>query len=297
MAVENEATPSCLRLPAELLEAILLQVDMRTILVSSLRVCKRWNAIITNSPSLQRHLFFLEDEIAAPTHNTLLQNHFPFLFQHAVDRETVPDFFALSKESMEPDGDLPFPHMPWLSANRDAYARPEASWHLMLVHQPPLYDIGRVDTFHSACLSNTEPLFKEHPVCVTQLLRAALRHNPLYTELPPHLDHEIPKSSFRVLWYQLPQDIIDDFPLPAKEEDEEDEDNSNNGDFTSNPNALSSELSMLVHDLVAVGRAFRKQMDYFGVVIQFDLCNHSRTTLDPQQLIIYDIMNCNVPIM
>lgn len=52
----------------ELLEAILLHVDMRTLVVSAQRVCTRWHAVISNSTPLQRHLFFApipRDPIAA----------------------------------------------------------------------------------------------------------------------------------------------------------------------------------------------------------------------------------------
>lgn len=42
----------------ELLENILLQVDMGTLLTSALRVNKDWNALITSSPVLQEALFF-----------------------------------------------------------------------------------------------------------------------------------------------------------------------------------------------------------------------------------------------
>ncbi|KAL4954382.1 hypothetical protein BDW69DRAFT_163300, partial [Aspergillus filifer] len=42
----------------ELLEMILVQTDMRTLLISAQRVCRTWKALIDHSPSLQRALFF-----------------------------------------------------------------------------------------------------------------------------------------------------------------------------------------------------------------------------------------------
>lgn len=42
----------------ELLEAILLNLDMTTLLVSCLRVSRAWSRVITHSPALQRALYF-----------------------------------------------------------------------------------------------------------------------------------------------------------------------------------------------------------------------------------------------
>lgn len=50
----------------ELLEAILLHCDVRTILVSAQRVCVLWRNAITASPKLQRRLFFLLDQSPNP---------------------------------------------------------------------------------------------------------------------------------------------------------------------------------------------------------------------------------------
>ena len=63
----------------ELLEAILLSADVRTILVSQ-RVCKYWYMLIYESPRLQRALFFEPDTNAAFSQNSLLQEIFPFCF-------------------------------------------------------------------------------------------------------------------------------------------------------------------------------------------------------------------------
>lgn len=41
----------------ELLEAILLRVDMRTVLVSAQRVCQYWRELISQSSQLREHLY------------------------------------------------------------------------------------------------------------------------------------------------------------------------------------------------------------------------------------------------
>lgn len=43
---------------AELLEAVLLELDMRTLLVSAQRVSKHWHAVIKHSPRIQQALFY-----------------------------------------------------------------------------------------------------------------------------------------------------------------------------------------------------------------------------------------------
>jgi len=49
----------------EMLEAILLLVDVRTVLISCQRVYKLWHFVIARSPALQRHLFFLPDQTSS----------------------------------------------------------------------------------------------------------------------------------------------------------------------------------------------------------------------------------------
>ncbi|KAK8114680.1 hypothetical protein PG999_006749 [Apiospora kogelbergensis] len=51
------ATETALATP-ELLEAILLGVDMRTVLISAQRVCRYWRELISQSGPLQEHLYF-----------------------------------------------------------------------------------------------------------------------------------------------------------------------------------------------------------------------------------------------
>lgn len=47
---------------AELLELILLNLDLRTLLTTAQRTCRDWNSFIRDSHSLQENLYFIPDE-------------------------------------------------------------------------------------------------------------------------------------------------------------------------------------------------------------------------------------------
>lgn len=47
---------------AELLELILLNLDLRTLLTTAQRTSRDWNSLIRDSHSLQEHLYFIPDE-------------------------------------------------------------------------------------------------------------------------------------------------------------------------------------------------------------------------------------------
>jgi hypothetical protein len=72
----------------ELVDAILLQLPMRDLLVNAPRVSKTFNIIITSSPSIQRKLFFSADQSQPTgrrrgwTPNPLLREAFPPLFEN-----------------------------------------------------------------------------------------------------------------------------------------------------------------------------------------------------------------------
>jgi hypothetical protein len=71
----------------ELLEAVLLQLDLYTLLLSATRVSRYWHDLITRSPSLQRALFFLPDQQDAShahrrTQNPFLKKVFPAWFEN-----------------------------------------------------------------------------------------------------------------------------------------------------------------------------------------------------------------------
>ncbi|KAL4800780.1 hypothetical protein BDV19DRAFT_352127 [Aspergillus venezuelensis] len=147
----------------ELLEMVLVQTDMRTLLISAQRVCHTWKAVMDHSPSIQRALFFKGSQDSPKVNwdwsevrilqttdvknavlNPLLVENFPSLFP--------------GKESMGSDSDfLGLPDLQILM-------RMDASWRRMLVSQPPIADIG---VFHflstmggtsaACCYIRTEP--------------------------------------------------------------------------------------------------------------------------------------------
>ncbi|KAH7024448.1 uncharacterized protein B0I36DRAFT_331450 [Microdochium trichocladiopsis] len=137
----NETDPRQCRLPRrildtlELLELILLQLDMRTLLTSAQRVSKKWHASIQGSPALQRRLFFM------PDNNTRLRAH------NDDDYETLPIHNPLLTELFPAwfsNGDKTIP--PVSTCGRQPFARSEhfpavmtagASWRRMLVQQRP----------------------------------------------------------------------------------------------------------------------------------------------------------------
>ncbi|RKH10456.1 F-box protein, partial [Corallococcus sp. CA041A] len=52
------ASAAVLHLP-EILECILIHLTPRDLLVSAQRVCRDWQSVITRSPELHKHLFFV----------------------------------------------------------------------------------------------------------------------------------------------------------------------------------------------------------------------------------------------
>ncbi|KAL2856599.1 hypothetical protein BJY01DRAFT_242651 [Aspergillus pseudoustus] len=133
----------------ELLEQIFLYTDTTTLLTSTQRVCRLWNTIITQTPSLQRHLFFLPHQCPGHT-GTQQDDHSPTVLTLNPHLRTIypswfPNLSALTDErgcrtsNLEPellrvfemDGDQPF-------------ERANASWRRMLLMQPPTLGVGFV---------------------------------------------------------------------------------------------------------------------------------------------------------
>ncbi|KAF7561823.1 hypothetical protein G7046_g2305 [Stylonectria norvegica] len=141
----------------ELLELILIEMDMQTLLVTASRVCRRWQYIINNTRSIQRALFFLPeqkhegaaDDVPYKELNPLLTNPNPASFEdpQAFTPPPKPGIFnvnfwpvtgrlgflrlhemALEKTTLEKNSsksvDTPFLH-------------PTASWRRMYTSQPP----------------------------------------------------------------------------------------------------------------------------------------------------------------
>lgn len=162
----------------ELLEAILLHLDIRTLLVSAQRVCQPWTALIQTSPAIQQALFFqpkqgkwqtkssgssilssttenndtkldegsingYESGFPSPQliYNPLLVQAFRPFFPSA--HEYPPIQNAYDEKATEVQTQPYFSHkaLDMLSSpqKKIAYMRKEASWRKMLLRQPPVY--------------------------------------------------------------------------------------------------------------------------------------------------------------
>lgn len=153
----------------ELLIAIFQYTDQRTLLVSALRVSRHWHALITTTPSLQRHLFFRPDRhatripghITAKTQNPLLKDIFAAWFENTNSFTPRPApgvnpkwaFPATAMMGYKRFHELPLFRMGGNSAESsprwtpyarrtqsmetmNPFLRPEASWRRMLTSQP-----------------------------------------------------------------------------------------------------------------------------------------------------------------
>ena len=139
----------------ELLEAVLIHLPMRDVLITALRLNRTWNATITNSPTLQRYLFFapiIQSPADEPkwTQNPLLIEKFPAWFndirattRYFIDPKTLTDpqeIFHYGGK-LGPYKRFHFTHIRALSktelgARSEAFCHPAASWRRMLVMQP-----------------------------------------------------------------------------------------------------------------------------------------------------------------
>lgn len=133
-------TKKCLDTP-EILEMILARVDMRTLLTSAQRVSRCWSDLISNSPSIQKALFFTpimnsEWGIKMKTFNPLLTETFPSIFPAKDGRQ----------DSQFPLCDLPTTKD---AKKMDRLVRKDASWRKMLVRQPPIFEIGIFEIYSS----------------------------------------------------------------------------------------------------------------------------------------------------
>ncbi|KAF2995922.1 hypothetical protein E8E14_003361 [Neopestalotiopsis sp. 37M] len=130
----------------ELLEAILLEVDIRTLLVSAQRVNKRWWNVIGN-PNFQKRLFFIPDpDATGPIDNPFLAEYFPFCFpvtgyppRIAKDRTPpVHDHWNKKPRNLTSEECAP------IMDRAEAFSREDASWRRMYTHQPPLLGVQRM---------------------------------------------------------------------------------------------------------------------------------------------------------
>ncbi|RAK99969.1 uncharacterized protein BO80DRAFT_476998 [Aspergillus ibericus CBS 121593] len=114
----------------ELLESILLNLDMHTLLIST-RVSHLWNNLIKTSPRLQTALFLLPQSTATASSQPRTKN--PLLLDII-----WPQFIARMLKTRPRPAYIGawFPDI--ISTEKEeAYLRPEASWRRMFLHQPP----------------------------------------------------------------------------------------------------------------------------------------------------------------
>lgn len=128
----------------ELFEIILLHFHLRDLLQAQ-RVNRTFNAMITNSPSVQRALFFRgkSTEVIAPEAHDQIGHQSVTWEQNSLLCQAFPAWFRMLPSSLHWIGKRnykdTFDHLDWNSSEerRRAYARREASWRRMLVVQPP----------------------------------------------------------------------------------------------------------------------------------------------------------------
>ncbi|CAH0057918.1 unnamed protein product [Clonostachys solani] len=81
----------------EILEAVLVYADPKTVLLAR-RVCVKWNDLISNSPSIQQHLFFRPVPGTTPVVlNPILAEAFPPFFQRPAPAGTEYEVSAPAK--------------------------------------------------------------------------------------------------------------------------------------------------------------------------------------------------------
>lgn len=125
--------------PTELLEALLLSMDMRTLLTVAQRVCRRWHHLICTSPSLQKALFFEPDKAVPstdPLRNPLLAEIFTVWFDHNHNASTERGPRTRSRHYYKDVRASPF------AKKLDVVLHKNATWKQMLVQQPPLVYLG-----------------------------------------------------------------------------------------------------------------------------------------------------------
>lgn len=114
----------------EVLEKILLEVDMVTLLVSAQRVSKAWKDLIKSSIAIQQKLFFKAATSGPVEKNPLLKKYLTPFYESEV-REKAPDWTHAKVIAEAP-----------FAKNAEAFRRSGASWREMLLQQPPQFRYG-----------------------------------------------------------------------------------------------------------------------------------------------------------
>lgn len=220
---------------SELLEAIFLHLDMNTLLLSIMRVNKKWHGIISTSPALQQALYFkqipsipkeCEHDGVEPVLNPLLIEKFGSCFfdfgptsgyvrragsfftlpwtakHHQTKHISEGPYRTPSCQVAAPSGsDLVEPDILetfQASNDRRRFTNRGASWRRMLVSQPPPPGMGYL-------LWETESSFSGPQTVSTEMIPAktsdGLRMGELYDFVQYHAGHHEHHSLwFRVSW-------------------------------------------------------------------------------------------------
>lgn len=163
----SEVSVSPVLTTPELLEAVLLSLDMRTLLTSALRVCRQWRDLIQGSTSLQKALFLQAEEKPPRTYeegfNPILRGLFPVLFENC----GVPGRGL---------NDLAIEALP-IGRRRVAFYRRDASCRRMHLRQPPVKHVGLWTLDKISTRKETMRLVKyEHGLKMEAFYSLVLKH-------------------------------------------------------------------------------------------------------------------------
>ncbi|KKK26829.1 hypothetical protein ARAM_003392 [Aspergillus rambellii] len=190
----------------ELLEAILLETDMRTLLTSAQRVSRRWHALIQDSSALQMMLFFRPAQAKGAWEsqrrktNPLIKE---FLWDGLFRRQPTRYYGELMRD---------FSRMH--AKTERMYLRKQASWKRMLLHQPPTVRLGFVETNNphfpngNALVFSQVKLTPENDGDFVRLdtLYRGIKRGLLWPELEPLMFRPIPIT--QVLLRREQRDIL-----------------------------------------------------------------------------------------
>jgi hypothetical protein len=133
----NPAAQAVIHTP-ELLEAILLELDMETLLVCAQRVCQLWNEVIGSSRGIQEYLYF-QPRRTTPWNdlelNPLVFNKLPITMMGKAHAHW--ESMSHVRRAARPNGYTRMvcrDRSVWTS--EDKFVRLDASWRRMLVVQP-----------------------------------------------------------------------------------------------------------------------------------------------------------------
>ncbi|KAI0190449.1 hypothetical protein EV127DRAFT_326181, partial [Xylaria flabelliformis] len=141
----SSAVQTVINIP-ELLQHILLQCDMRTLLTGARGVSLLWRDTIDSTPAIQKALFFRPDtrnDGSEAILNPLLTETFSTFFDGQVHNEESFEELPIGGESLLVDAfSLLFDGIVKGSSRRDAFMHKDASWRRMLVRQPPVTNMA-----------------------------------------------------------------------------------------------------------------------------------------------------------